>query len=159
LFNFSTIQLNTSMFIFSSKMKIDVSNSNIAREKSNLSSKSISKSSLILSNTSSISYYEYMEIDSNKLENINVESIESFQLSFMDNSNSSTLVSRVVNNSLADKSKYVFNEVLALVLLPSSHSSNNNISKSNNPKQLSININLLYNINQAINQDMWNRNF
>jgi len=140
-------------------MKIDVSNSNIAREKSNLSSKSISKSSLILSNTSSISYYEYMEIDSNKLENINVESIESFQLSFMDNSNSSTLVSRVVNNSLADKSKYVFNEVLALVLLPSSHSSNNNISKSNNPKQLSININLLYDINQAINQDMWNRNF
>ena len=143
LSNFSAIQLNTSIFIFSSKMEIDVSNSNIARRKSNLTSKSTSRSSLILSNTSSVSYHKHMEIDSKKLENINMESIESSQLFFIDNSNSGASVSRVANNSLADKNKYVSNKVSVLVLLLFSYSSNNNISKSKNSKQLSININLL----------------
>ena len=147
------------MSIFSSKIEMNVSNSNIARGRSNLSSKSTSRSSLILSNTSSVSYYECMEIDSNKLENINMESIKSFQLSFTDNSNNSTLVSRVADNSSTDKSKHVFNEASTSVPIPSSYSPNNNISESNNSKQSLININLLYNMNQAIYQDIWNRNF
>ena len=90
-----------------------------------------------------------MEIDSNKLENINVESIKSFQLSFVDNSNSGVSVSKVTDNSPTDRSKYVSNEALASILLPP-HGPNNNTSKSNNSKQLLMNVNLLYNINQVI---------
>jgi len=91
-----------------------------------------------------------MEIDSNKLENINVESIKSFQLFFVDNSNSGVSVSKVADNSPTDKSKYISNEAPTSVLLPPFHGPNNNISKSNNSKQLSMNVNLPYDINQVI---------
>ena len=150
LSNFSAIQLNTSMSVFPFKIIIDISNGNIKRRRSNLSSKSTSRSSLILSNTSSIPYYKCMEINSKKLENIN---IESSQLSFADNSNSGTLVSRMADNSPANRSKHIPNEAPASVPLLPPHSSNNNISESNNSKQSSMNVNLSYNINQAIDQD------
>jgi len=91
-----------------------------------------------------------MEIDSNKLENINVKSIKSFQLSFVDNSNSDVSVSKIADNSPTDRSKYVSNEAPASMLLPSPHGPNNNTSKSNNSKQLLMNVNLPYNINQVI---------
>ena len=88
-----------------------------------------------------------MEINSNKLENINMEFIESPQLSFADNSNSRILVTRIADNSPA-----------SMPLLPF-HGPNNNISESNNSKQSSMNVNLPYNVNQAIYQDIWNGNF
>ena len=153
LSNFLAIQPNTSMSVFPSKIKIDVSNSNIARGRSNLSSKSTSRSSLILSNTSSVSYHECMEIGSNKLENINMEFIESPYLSFIDNSNSGVLVNRMADNSPADRSKHISNKAPISVLLPPLYSPNNNISESNNSKQLSMNVNLPYDVNQAIDQD------
>jgi len=141
------------MSIFPSKIEMDVGNGNIIRERSNLFSKSTSRISLILSNTFSISYHEYMEINSNKLENINVESIESPQFFLIDNSNSGTLVSRIADNSSADRSKCVSNKTPTSVLLPPPHSPNNNISKSNNSKQLLMNVNLPYDINQTIDQN------
>ena len=153
LSNFSVIQSNTSMSVFPSKIKMDVGNGNITRERSNLFSKLTSRISLILSNTFSVPYHKYMEINSNKLENINIESIESLQLFLMDNSNSGTLVSRIANNSSADRSKCVSNKTPASVPLPSPHGSNNNISKSNNSKQLLMNVNFSYNITQIIDQN------
>jgi len=91
-----------------------------------------------------------MEINSKKLENINIESP---QLSFADNSNSGTLVSRMADNSLVNRSKYIPNEAPASVPLLPPHGPNNNISESNNSKQSLMNVNLPYNINQAIDKD------
>jgi len=47
---------------------MDAISNSIVRGKSNLSSKARSRSSLVFSSTSSVSYYKCMEVDNNKPE-------------------------------------------------------------------------------------------
>ena len=56
-----------------------------------------------------------MDVDNNKLDNNSRESIDSFQLSYMDNSNRGKSISRVAGNSPIDRSQYISNKALALM--------------------------------------------
>ena len=64
-------------------MEMNVSVNIILRERSNLTHKSNSKSSLVFSSVSSIFYYKHMEVDNNKPDdNESRESINSSYLSY-----------------------------------------------------------------------------
>jgi len=85
-------------------MKIDISVNSILRERSNLTNKLGSRSSLVFSSAFLIFYYECIEVDNNKPNNNSREPIDSFQLSYIDNSNRSKPVSRVADNSSINRS-------------------------------------------------------
>ena len=133
---------------------MDVSINSILRRRSNLTNKSSSRSSLASSSTSSILYYESMEVDNNKPDNNSRKSIDNFQLFYMDNSNRGKPVSIVADNSSVDRSQCVSNKAPTLMSLPLTQGQVDNNNRSNSEQQLIFNINLLYDVNQTINQDL-----
>jgi len=99
-------------------MDIDINSNTILRERSNLSSKAKLRSSLISSSTSSISYYEYMELENDKPEDNIREPIDSSQLSYKDNMDKGEFVSRIANTFPTNRKQYVLNMALALKTAP-----------------------------------------
>jgi len=98
-------------------MEIDVDVDSILRERSNLTKKSSSRSSLVSSSAFSIPYHECMKVDNNKPDDDSREPINSSQLSYADNLNRGKPISRMADNSPINRSQHVFNETLALMFL------------------------------------------
>jgi len=97
-----------------------------------------------------------MEVDNNKPDDDKSrEPINSSQLFYVDNIRKGKLVSRVADNSPVNRSQCVYNETLALMTSPQTQGQVNNNNRSNSEQQLTFNINLLYDVNQAIDQDSW----
>jgi len=93
------------MSLFPSNTEMDVGVDSILRERSNLIHKSNLKNSSVFSSISSIIYHEHIEVDNNKPDNNESrELINSFQLSYMNNTSRGKSVSRVADNSSIDKS-------------------------------------------------------
>jgi len=84
------------------KYRVDVISNSIVRERSNLSSKASSKSPLVFSSTSSVSYHKHMEVDNDKPEENIREPIDSSQLSYKNATNKDKSVSGVTDTSLVD---------------------------------------------------------
>ena len=135
-------------------MEMDVSVNSILRGRSNLTNKSSSRSSLASSSTSSILYYESMEVNNNKPDNNSREPIDNFQLFYMDNANRGKPVSIVADNSSVDRSQCVSNKAPALISSSLTQGQVDNNNRSNSEQQLIFNINLLYDVNQAIDQNL-----
>jgi len=96
-----------------------------------------------------------MEVDNNKLDNNKSrESIDSSQLSYIDNMSRSKPVSKVADNSPVNRSQHVFNKASALMSLSQIQDQVNNNNRSNSEQQSTFNINLPYKINQTIDQDL-----
>ena len=150
----SAIYFNSIMFLCPFNTEIDIGINSILRERSNLTNKSYLRSSLVFSSTFSISYHEHIDIDNNKLDNDNREPIDSFQLSYVDNSNKDKPISRMADNSPTNRIQYVSNEVPALMSSFPTQGHDNNSNGSNSDQQSIFNISVLYNINQIINQDL-----
>ena len=112
---FSQSSANSTISLFPSNMEIDVSVDKILRRRSNLTYKSNSRSFSVFSSVSSILYYEYMEVDNNKLDDDKSKGpIDSSQLFYVNNMSRGKFVNRMANNSLVDRSQHVSNEALAL---------------------------------------------
>ena len=111
----SAIHFNSTMSLFPSNTEMDVSVDSILRRRSDLTSKSNSRSSSVFSSASSIPYHEHIEVDNNKPDNNSREPIDSSQLSYVNNSNRGKPVSRMANNFPVDRSQHVSNEALALM--------------------------------------------
>ena len=126
--------------IFSSNMKMDVSIDSILREKSNLPSKSNSRSSLVFSNISSISYHEWMEINNNKPEKDIRKPVDSSQLSYENDMSKGKSVSRMADISFADRTQYISNKVLILNNAPQTWGKTNNNNRSNSSQQVTFNV-------------------
>ena len=114
----SAIYFNSTISLFPSNMEMDVSVDSILRERSDLISKSNSRSFLVSSSASSIPYHKYMEVDNNKPNNNSRKPINSSQLSYMNNLNRDKPVSKMADNSPVDRSQYVSNKTLALISSP-----------------------------------------
>jgi len=78
---------------------MDINNFNNIREKSTSPSKMSSKNLSISSTTSSIPYHEKMEINNDLPDEKFTEPVDSFQLSYKNNSREGIPVSEVTNNS------------------------------------------------------------
>ena len=138
---------------FPSSMEMNVNSNIILRGKSNLSSKANSRSFLISSSTSSISYHEHMEMKNNRPKDNIREPIDSFQLSCKDNTDKNEPISRVADTSSTDGKQYVSNVASALNMVSQPEGRNSSNNSSNSSQWLTLNIQLLYDINQAIDQD------
>ena len=104
------------MSLFPSNTEMNVGIDSILRERSNLIYKSNLKNSLVFSSISSITYYEHIEVDNNEPDNNKSrELINSFQLSYMNNTSKGKSVSRVANNSSIDRNQCVSNKTLVLM--------------------------------------------
>ena len=129
------------------------------RERSPLSSKTNSRNSLISLSTSSKPYHEYMELN-NYLPNIDIwEPINSSQLFYKNNIVDKKPVSKVANSNNTENLQCGTYESPALKTIPKPWSRSTPINNSNNIPQDTFNIQLLYNINQAIDQDAWDGDF
>jgi len=78
---------------------IDINNFNNIRERSTSPSKMSSKSPSISSTTSSIPYHEKMEINNDLPDEKFTEPVNSFQLSYKNNSREGITVSEMTDNS------------------------------------------------------------
>jgi len=96
-----------------------------------------------------------MEVNNNKLDNNSREFIDSSQLSYVDNSSRGKSISKMTDNSPIDRSYHFSNVALALMFSSSIWGQVNNNNGLNSKQQSIFNINLLYNVNQTINQDLW----
>ena len=91
----------------------------ITKGKSTFLSKMSSRSTSVVSDTSSIPYYLRMEINNDLPGEITVEPIDSSQLSYQDNvEGGSNLVSETANLGPARKSQHVQHDALALNKAP-----------------------------------------
>jgi len=114
----SAISYHSIMAQFPSNMEMDIISGNIIRGRSNLSSKASSRSSSVFSSTSSIFYYEYIEVDNNKPEEDIREPIDSSQLSYKDFMNKYKFVSRMADTFSTDRKQHKSNMALALKMAP-----------------------------------------
>ena len=97
----------------------DMDIDNITRGRSTSSSKMNSRSISIVSNTSSILYYLRIEINNNLPDEITVEPIDSFQLSYQDDvEGGNNLVSEVADPGSTRKSQCIQHDILALNRAP-----------------------------------------
>jgi len=122
---------------------MDAISNSIVRGRSNLSSKARLRSSSVFSSTSSISYYKYIEINNNKLEEDIREPIDSSQLSYKNAAKKGKSISGVTVTSPANGKQYESNEALALKNAPQLQ------GRMSDSQQSTLNIQLPYNINQA----------
>ena len=117
LFSSSTTAFQYShMDILPFLMNIDIDN-NIIRGRPNSSSKNSLRESSILSNTSSIAYYKYIEALNNILPNEVQNLSNSLQLSYTSNNlekEKGKQISKAADNSLQGKILHIINEILAL---------------------------------------------
>ena len=127
----SAIYFNSIIYLFPSNTEIDVGVDSILRERSDLTSKSNSRSFLVFSSTSSILYHKHMKVNNNKPNDDSREFIGSSYLFYTDNLNRGKPVSRVANNSPVDRSQHVSNEVSALMSSPPIQSQVNDNNGSN----------------------------
>ena len=127
----SAIYFNSIIYLFPSNTEIYVGVNSILRERSDLTSKSNSRSFLVFSSTSSILYHKHMKVNNNKPNDDSREFIGSSYLSYTDNLNRGKPVSRVADNSSIDRSQHVSNEVSALMSSPPIQSQVNDNNGSN----------------------------
>jgi len=129
---------------------MDISIDSILRGRSNLPSKPNSKSSLVFSSTSSISYYKHIKIDNNKPEEDIRELVNSSQLSYKDDTSKDKSVSYPTDISPTDRTQCVSNEALALNNTSQTQGKTNNNNRSNSSQQATFNIQLLYDVDQEM---------
>ena len=142
----------------SSNTDMDV-NCNIIRGRSTLSNKSGLRGSSISSSTSLVPYYKCIEINNDLLDLNILDPIDSFQLSYAENANISESANKINGKKLLETGQHVIHEAPALKTIskPQDKSISNNNSNKN--PQKTFNMQLLYDVNQTIEQDTWNRNF
>ena len=133
---------------------MDVSIDSILKGRSNLPSKSNSRSSSVFSNTFSILYYEQIEINNNKSEEDIKKPVDSSQLSYKNDTNKGKSISRVADISSADRTQCVSNETLALNNASQTQGKTNNNNRFNSSQQATFNIQLSYDVDQAMDQDL-----
>ena len=97
---------------------IDINNFNNIRERSTSPSKMSSKSPSISFTTSFIPYHEKMEINNDLPDEKFTEPVDSFQLSYKNNSREDILVSEVTDNSSTRNQQCASNKALALKNMP-----------------------------------------
>ena len=156
---FSAISHYSTMSQVPSNMEMDVVSNSIVWERSNLFSKASSRSPLVFSSTSSVFYYECIEVDNNKPEEDIRKPIDSSQLSYKNATNKGKSVSRVTNTFPTDRKQCESNMALALKTAPQPQGRVSDINSSNSSQQSTLNIQLPYNINQAMDQDSWDSDF
>jgi len=121
-------------------MDMDVDN-NIIRGISALSNKAGSRSSLIFSSTSSILYYQCMEINNDILDINCQEYIDCYQLSYERNIEIDDLVRTVTNKSSTKEEQCIYNEAHTIKKVPKPQGKNVSNNNSNmSPSQNIINI-------------------
>lgn len=100
-----------------------------------------------------------MEIN-NDLPDIDIQKpINSSQLSYQENSEEDTSVSKAANTKFSEKRQCVSHEAPALKTRHKPQSEDISNNNSNGILQETLNIQLPYNINQAMNQDIWDGDF
>jgi len=110
-----------------------------------------------------MAYYERMEIMNTILPDEVQEPINSSQLSYASNKgkdNRGEQVSKVTDNSIQKNTPHVSNKVSALKSIPTT-CGEHAVNKTTNsrPLQKVFNIQLPYNINQALEENLWDGNF
>ena len=134
-------------------MDIDVNCNNI-KKRSALSSKANSRSSLISSSTSSMPYHEYMDMNNNILDDNIQEPIDSSQLSYKNNIKKDESVSKIADINPLTEKQHVSHETPALKTAPKLQDKGTSNINTNSSLQETFNIQLLYNVNQALDQDI-----
>ena len=164
----ANIQLSSS--VFSSKhfqmanlpsyMDMDIDSDTI-RGRSTSLSKTNSREASVLLNASTTPYHERMEINNNLPDEDVQGPIDSSQLSYNNNVEVGYSVRKAGDNHPPRDSQHVQSEAPALKNTPKSQdeSVSNNNNTNTCPSQNTINIQLPYDVNQATEQDSWDRNF
>ena len=140
-------------------MNIDI-NSNIIKERSALSSKASSRSSLIFSSTSSVPYHQHIKINNNIPDIKCWKPIDCSQLLYKGNVKVRDFVRTATNKLSPKKKQCTYNKVPTLKKAPKPQgkdvtNNNSNTSLSQN----TINIQLLCNVNQATELEAQDRDF
>ena len=131
------------------------------RGHSAFSSNSSLKDSFVLLNTLSRPYHKRMEI-SNKLPEVNsIDSINSFQLSYAITAKVGSSVSLVTNKKAASNSQHVNNPILKKGSKLCGNGKGILIKSVNTTpsEHMSDNVQIPYNVNQAVDPESWNSNF
>ena len=100
-----------------------------------------------------------MEVDNNKPEEDIRKPIDSSQLFYKDVINKCKSVSRITNTFSANGKQYKSNIALALKNVSQPQGRVSDINSSNSSQLLTLNIQLLYDVNQVMGQDSWDSNF
>ena len=157
--NSSANTFHSTMAQFPSNMDMDVDCDEIIRGRPVLPGKANSRSSSISSSTSSIPYHECMEINNN-IPDVDIrEPINSSQLSYKDNTEKDESVSKVADTIPLARKQCVSNEAPALKTAPKPGGRGVSNNNSNSSPQETFNIQLLYDINRATDQDAWDGEF
>ena len=138
---------------------IDVNDDNI-RERLFLPSKVSLRSTSVTSNTSSIPYYEKIEINNDLLDKEVRDLVDSSQLSYKDDNEEDNHVRKVANNGPTRNLQCIQNKALDIKNSPklwgkSTFPNNTNMS----PLENIINIQLPYDLNQPTKLDLWDKTF
>ena len=111
-------------------------------------------------------YYLHIEINNNLPEKITIKPIDSFQLSYAGAVEVGSSVSLAADKELAITSQCIYNKMPAFKKVSKPYGKDKskqieetNPSSSKNISNNMFNMQLLYNINQAINLESWDSNF
>ena len=124
------------------------------------------RESLILLNTSSVDYYKRIELNNKLLDEDSPNPINSSQLSYEGSAKVDKLVNMAIDKDTASSSQHIGNKIPALKRAPKPYGKGKDKwiesikpIPSEHTSNSIYNIQILYNVNQAIDLELWNGNF